>query len=351
MICAPDGLDSDFAFILKRADHLWPRLYKSSLFITGGTGFFGRWLLESLHLANQVHQLDLAVTVLTRDPLRFQRQAPILTADPAFTLLAGDVRNFVFPTGNYTHIVHLATTSAHETFAGEDPLSKFDTLVLGTRRVLDFAVACGIQHFLFTSSGVVYQINDEPISEDYLLAPPTHCPDTALGQAKRTAEFLCSYYAAKYNWRFGLARCFSFAGPWLPLDIHYAIGNFISQALRGDPITVNSDGMALRSYLYAADLTVWLLTMLLEGTDGQPCNVGSDAAISIADLAYKIRNLLAPSSAVLILSKPDVSIGNPRRNVYVPNITRARNTLGLDVWTDLSTAIQRTAQHAQAAFW
>lgn len=350
MICAPDGLDSDFAFILDRACHLWPRLRKSSLFITGGTGFFGRWLLESLRLANQVHQLNLAVTVLTRDPLRFQLHAPVLAADPAFTLLAGDVRNFAFPSRDFTHIVHLATTSAHETFAGEEPLNKFDTLVLGTRRVLDFAVARGIQHFLFTSSGVVYQPSHEPISESCLLAPPTQCPDTALGQAKRTAEFLCSYYAARHGWRFGLARCFSFAGPWLPLDIHYAIGNFIFQALRGQPIAVNSDGSALRSYLYAADLTVWLLTMLLEGTDGQPCNVGSDAAISIADLAYKIRNLLAPASEVFILGKSSVGIGNPNRNVYVPDITRARTTLGLDAWTDLSTTIHRTAQHAQRVF-
>jgi len=134
MTRAPDGLDADFALILQRAAHLWPRLRGQSLFITGGTGFFGRWLLESLRLANHAHQLDLRVAVLSRDPARFRQTAPALTADPAFTLLAGDVRDFIFPPGDFSHVLHLATTSAQETFAGEDSLRKFDTLVHGTRR-------------------------------------------------------------------------------------------------------------------------------------------------------------------------------------------------------------------------
>lgn len=348
MTHAPDNLDADFAAILQRAGHLWPHLRGQRLFITGGSGFFGRWLLESLRLANHVHQLDLRVTVLTRAPARFQQTAPALAADPTLTLLTGDVRDFAFPPGEFTHVLHLATTSAHETFAGEGPLRKFDTLVQGTRRVLDFAAERSVGHFLFTSSGVVYQPDGEtPIAETSLLAPPTHDPATALGQAKRAAEFLCAHYAAQHGWHLGLARCFSFAGPWLPLDLHYAIGNFIAQALQGGPIIVNSDGSALRSYLYAGDLVVWLLTLLLDGPGGQPCNVGSDQAISICDLARTVRDLLAPTAEVLILGKPGVSTGNPVRSAYVPNVDRARTVFGLDVWTDLATMIKTTAWHAQ----
>lgn len=342
-----DGLEADFNTILRRTATLWPRLRGQRLFITGGTGFFGRWLLESICLANHVHQLGLSITVLTRAPAHFKKIAPALTADPALTLLAGNVLDFSFPSGDFTHILHLATTSAHETFAGEEPLRKFDTLVHGTRRVLDFAVERNIKHFLFTSSGVIYQPDGETlISEKNLLSPPTWDPATALGQAKRAAEFLCAHYAARYGWHLSLARCFSFAGPWLPLDLHYAIGNFVAEARTGGPIVVNSDGSALRSYLYAADLVTWLLTLLLDGPNGYPCNVGSDQAISIGDLAHKVRDLLAPSAEVKILGKTGLSIGNPVRNTYVPDITLARTTLGLDVWTDLSTTIEMTARHA-----
>lgn len=348
MMIAPDGLDADFKAILQRGAHLWPHLRGSSLFITGGTGFFGRWLLESLRLANDTHQLGLRVVVLTRNPGSFQRKARMLCADPAFSFIAGDVRNFAFPAGEFSHVLHLATTSAHETFAGEDALAKFDTLVYGTRRVLDFAAERGVQHFLFTSSGVVYQPDgDAPISETSLLAPPTHDPATALGQAKRAAEFLCSHYAAQHRWHLGLARCFSFAGPWLPLDLHYAIGNFIAQALAEQPITVHSDGTALRSYLYAGDLVVWLLTLLLSGPSGKPCNVGSDEAISIGELAHLVRDLLAPHLDVRILGQRTISVGNPVRNVYVPDIRLARQ-YQLNNWTRLPHTIQITATHARS---
>lgn len=348
MLDAPDGLSHDFAHILQRGTHLWPLLRRQSLFVTGGTGFFGRWLLESLRLANQAHGLRLRVTVLTRCPGSFEREAPTLCADPAFSFITGNVRDFAFPPGAFSHVLHMATTSAHETFAGEDPLTKFDTLVHGTRRVLDFAAERGVAHFLFTSSGVVYQPDGEaPIAEASLRAPPTHDPATALGQAKRAAEFLCSHYAARHGWHLGLARCFSFAGPWLPLDIHYAIGNFIAQALAGQPITVRSDGSALRSYLYAGDLVVWLLTLLLGGPGGRPCNVGSDAAIRIGELAHLVRDLLAPQLEVRILGKPAASVGNPIRNSYVPDISLARR-YQLDTWTSLPAAIQATAAHAKA---
>lgn len=349
----PNGLNADFEQILARAAHLWPRLAGKSLFITGGTGFFGRWLLEAFRIANTRHALNLRVTVLTRDPAAFGRKAPAIVADPAFRFVAGDVCDFAFPTGHFTHVIHAATTSAHETFAGEDPLRKFDTLVGGTRRVLDFAAERGIGNLLFTSSGVVYQPlqppaegSHTPIPESSLLAPPTYDPATPLGQAKRAAEFLCACYAERYGWHLGIARCFSFVGPFLPLDIHYAIGNFIAQALRAERIVVNSDGKALRSYLYAGDLVVWLLALLLDGKSGQPCNVGSDAAISIGDLAHLVRDLIAPDKPVNILGKSANAVGNPVRNAYIPDITLAQNTLGLDVWTNLPAAIRSTAKHA-----
>lgn len=354
MIDAPDGLTADFERTLQRAGHLWPRLRDQSLFITGGTGFFGRWLLEALRLANKTHDLGLRVTILTRNPKAFLRNARHLSDDPAFSFVAGDVRNFPFPPGDFTHVIHAATTSAHETFAGESPLEKFDTLTQGTRRVLDFSAERGVQNFLFTSSGVVYQQLPSPsgkayatIPETSLLAPPTYDPSTALGQAKRAAEFLCACYAEKFGWHLGLARCFSFVGPWLPLDLHYAIGNFIAQALSNQPITVNGDGSPLRSYLYTGDLVVWLMTLLLEGHSGKPCNVGSDQAITIGGLAHLVRDLLAPDLEVRILGNPSASVGNPVRNAYIPDIGIARKEHGLAVWTDLPTAIRSTARHAE----
>jgi len=347
-------LSSDISNILLRTPQMWSSLRGKSIFITGGTGFFGRWLLETLCAANKQYALGLSVTTLSRTPEAFGLLAPNIYTDPTFRFIRGDVRNFDFPEGRFTHVIHAATTSAQETFSGADPLSKFDTLIQGTRRVLDFAATHDIENFLFTSSGAVYQplAQDDSqrspgIRESSLLAPASTDTQSALGQAKRAAEFLCACYAEKHDWQLGIARCFSFVGPFLPLDIHYAIGNFIKQALDDDRIIVRSDGSALRSYLYAADLVTWLLTILLKKEAIQVYNVGSDESISIRDLAYLVRDLLAPGKAVEIQGQPAFGTGNPVRNTYIPDISLARTTLELDVWTKLPTAIKATARQAR----
>ena len=192
-----------------------------------------------------------SVTVLTRDAAAFARQAPYLANDAALTLHPGDVRNFVFPQGHFDYLIHGATTSASETFHGEDPLRKFDTLVDGTRRVLDFAVQCEVERFLFLSSGVAYGTQPADMShipESYQGAPDTSDVDTSLGQAKRAAEYLSTYYAHKHGWNNTIARCFSFVGPFMPLDLHYAIGNFIHQALHEEEIMVKGDNVMLEYY-------------------------------------------------------------------------------------------------------
>lgn len=346
-----DVLAQDIARILQRSPALWEMLRGRSLFLTGGTGLFGRWLLEALSHANRELGLGLRVTVLTRNAQAFARQAPHLASDAMLTLHSGDVRDFAFPQGHFDYLIHGATTSASETFNGEDPLRKFDTLVDGTRRVLDFAAQCGIERFLFLSSGVAYGTQPADMShipESYQGAPDTSDVDTALGQAKRAAEYLTSYYAHKHGWHNTIARCFSFAGPFLSLDIHYAIGNFIAQALFEDEITVKGDGSPLRSYLYMADLVSWLLTLLLKGESGEMYNVGSDQAISISELAYRVRDVLSPQKNVNILGRSAYSVGNVARNQYVPDINKARAELRLDVSVELDEVIRRTAAHVMS---
>lgn len=332
--------------MMTRTRNLWEQLRGKSLFITGGTGFFGRWLLESFVHANRELNLNLRVVVLTRDIDAFCRKAPHLALDPAIRFHEGDVATFAFPGEPFTHIIHAAATSADETFKGEDPLRKFDTLVSGTRRTLEFAAGCGTQRFLFASSGVAYgavPTGMASIPESFSGAPDTLDINSALGHGKRSAEFLCAYFAARHGWELSVARCFSFVGPFLPLDIHYAIGNFIKQAHEDREIIVKGDGTALRSYLYMADLVTWLLTLLVKAPPGQIYNVGSDQAISIRDLAHLVRDVLSPGKPVRVLGEPAYSVGNAVRSLYVPDISKARNALGLDVWTPLEEAIRRTS--------
>jgi nucleoside-diphosphate-sugar epimerase len=340
-------VDDDLRHAFQLTHDLWEQLRGARLFVTGGTGFFGTSLLESFALANESLALQAEMVVLSRNPAAFQSEQPHLTAHPAIRFHTGDVKSFDFPEGAFTHVIHGAATSARETFQKEDIVRKFDTVVAGTRRALEFAAASGAKKFLYTSSGVVY--GRQPghmthVPEDYNGAPATTDSATlsAWGTSKRTAEFLCGCYAAKHGFEVKIARCFSFAGPGLPLDLHYAIGNFIRDGLQGGPIRILGDGTPRRSYLYTSDLIAWLWTILLNGASLTPYNVGSEQDVSIGELAYLVAANLPSRVDVHIARTPAAGVTPDR---YVPSTSRARATLGLRETVDLQQAIRRMIAH------
>jgi nucleoside-diphosphate-sugar epimerase len=333
-------LAKDLNYIVENTHDLWSDLKSQRIFITGGTGFFGRWLLESLIWANDKQKLGVEVLVLTRNPTAFEKKAPHLVAHPAIQLYVGDVRSFAFPDGSFSHVIH-AATEASAKLNQEDPLLMLDTIVEGTRRALEFARHCGARKFLLTSSGAVY--GKQPpdmthIPEDYRGAPNTMDTRSAYGEGKRIAELLCSIYAKQYGIEAKIARCFAFVGSHLPLDGDFAIGNFIRDGIQGSPIRVNGDGTPYRSYLYAADLAIWLWTILVKGTVCYPYNVGSDRDITIADLAYTVSSMFNLSLDVLITQ--ETIPGKPSER-YVPSIQRARSELQLQPVIPLKESIRR----------
>jgi nucleoside-diphosphate-sugar epimerase len=317
-----------------------------SLFITGGTGFIGRWLLAVLARANATLNLDLAVTVLTRSRAAFSHRCPQLADDPMIHWVEGDIRSFAFPKGTYSHVIHAATDTSAD--ADGQPLQLIDTIVNGTRRVLEFCRSAGAHRVLLLSSGAVYGSQPdhiEAISEDYPGACATTDRRAAYGQGKRLAEQLGTIFHADFALDVVIGRLFAFVGPGMPLDAHFAIGNFIRDAVSGRKIIVASDGSPVRSYLYAGDLAAWLLRLLVAGRAGAVYNVGSDEPISIADLAALVAHTVPGANGYAIKGSPKADAFHSR---YVPAITRARNELGADVWTPLDEAIRRTARWASS---
>lgn len=327
------------------SDACWRKLHNAHLFITGGSGLFGRWFLTALLDANKRLSTNIHATVLTRNPQLFLSEIAAEVGAERIYTLQGDVTDFTLPASQFSHVLHMATTSAHETFAGEDSLAKFYMLTHGTDRVLQLAAQSGVKKVLFTSSGVAYGAYPEGlVAESHAGAPSTLDAINGLAQGKRAAEFLCSYYAEKCGFEVTIARCFSFAGPGLPLNLHYAIGNFIHDALHAEKITVKGDGSPMRSFLYLGDLVHWLLALLVNGQNNQIYNVGSDQAISILGLAETVQRILAPYKKIEVLGDSRHSVGNVNRNWYVPNIALARRTLHLDTWTRTDTVILNTAR-------
>lgn len=331
----------DLAHVLEHTRELWSEASGKSFFITGGTGFFGMWLLESFAHINDQLALGMRATVLTRDPAAFARKAPYLTTRADLNFIQGDIRSFPFPEGQFDYIIH-AATEASAKLNEEAPHEMLDAIVAGTRRVLNLAAQCGVKKLLLTSSGAVYgkQPSDiTHISEDYLGAPDPLLSGSAYGEGKRLAEHMCCVHAGQHGYEAKVARGFAFVGPHLPLDAHFAIGNFIRDATRGTPIQINGDGTPMRSYLYASDLAVWLWTILFQAPHARAYNVGSDEDISIFDLAKRVIHDLKVNLPTKITQHFDIDRPISR---YVPSTLRAQSELNLNTKVSLPDAIRRT---------
>jgi nucleoside-diphosphate-sugar epimerase len=332
-------LADDLDLVLAQTSGVWEDLRGARILLTGGTGFFGCWLLESLLWANDRFRLGASVVVLTRNVGAFSREKPRLALHAAVTFNETDVRTFVWRGGPLSHVIH-AGTDTRTPANRSDRLRVFDTIVEGTRRTLEIAERAGARRFLMTSTGAVYgrQPPDlEHVLEDYGGGPDPTAPRYGGAEAKRAAEMLCATYA-EGPLHTTIARGFAFVGPYLPLDGHLAIGNFIRAALEGRPIRVLSDGTALRSYMYAADLTAWLWTILLRGERGRAYNVGSEEAISIAGVARAVARAAGGRSEVTIARQ--AAAGPAER--YVPGTIRARTDLGLTMTVGFEESLART---------
>lgn len=318
----------DLAELQVHLGPLWPELAGARLLMTGCTGFFGPWLLEPLLAAQDALGLGLRAWILTRDPAGFRRRLPHLAGHPALELLEGDVRTFRNPGVPFTHLVHGAASSDSRRDP-QSPEAMEATIVDGTRRAL--AAAAGARRGLFISSGAVYgpQPPDlDRIGED---SPPPAL-EPGYGAGKLQAERLC----ADASFPVAIARGFAFLAPHLPLDAHFAAGQFLGATLAGRPIPILGDGRPVRSYLYGTDLAWWLYAILLRGRPGRAYNVGSEIPVTIRELAGAV----AESNPVTVGQAPTAGPA-PR---YVPATGRARAELGLAQTVALPEAIRRTLE-------
>ena len=330
-----NGIDKeDLTFIAEKLSEDFSFYKGKKIFLTGGTGFFGKWLLGAFAFLNRYHKLDIAVTILSRNPKKFSEENPKLFRNQWFTFIKGDIRNLdqvCCVDENFDLIIHAATDASVELNKSKPELM-YSTIIDGAKTVCDFAKKVKANRILYTSSGAAY---GKQSSKGKLLEELANQSDPdkkdAYAYAKLQSE---NYFIGNAPCDVVITRCFAFSGPHLPLNGGFAFGNFINDVLNEQNIIIKSSGKSVRSYLYASDLVIWLLRVLSVGKDRELYNIGSHFEVTINKLATLV------SRGCVSVKVLGVDDGN--KDYYVPCTKKAERELGLKVFTSLEDSIEKT---------
>lgn len=343
LIRKENPLYADLERALEHPSFNWNSLKGARIFITGGTGFFGLWLLHVLLHASDRLSLGLKIVALTRSAGLIMVREQALANHPSIEFWEGEIERFRFPSGSFSHLIHAAFPGVAK--PGEiTPLALFASATNGTRRAMEFALEKSVQSSLFVSSGAIYghqPLNLPLMDEGVQSSADIFSSEAAYGEAKRASEFLCGCFFRESNTPVKIARCFTFLGPYLPLEGRYAVGNFVRDGIHGGPIVITGNRQSVRSYLYGSDLAVWLLAVLMRGKSLRPYNIGSEQAVSIDEVASLIAREAGVFSGreISVIHRPQAVAKLTR---YVPSTARARDELGLVQVVSLEEAIRTT---------
>ena len=336
-------LTADFLAITQSIPSDLKLVVDSNLLITGASGFVGKWLTLSWLSARQELNGNGRLMVVARNIGELRKLCSIYGATNEVIYIESDIRDFEIPTEFTPEYVIHAATPASESLNNQQPEEMMSIIIEGQRNILNESIRSGVGKFLFLSSGAVYgkqPVDVQYVTEDYGGGPLPTDVRSAYHEGKRVAELMGNIRAANNKLSFVTGRLFAFLAPYLPLNTHFAAGNFLLDGMTGRDISVHSDGQSIRSYQYGSDLCVFLWALLIRGRTGEAYNVGSDEAVSISNLAHQIQSTLSTASKVEILGDIDSST----HTRYVPSIEKIKTELLVSNVLDLQSSIARTAK-------
>lgn len=321
---------------------LLSKLKGECIFITGGTGFMGTWLVEMVTFLNDIYGFNTRLILLSDRATNFSAKVPHLAMRKDVELVERDIRNLIEIPDEVTYIIHAAANPDNRMHAS-DPLKTMDVISRGTDAVLNAAVRLpNLKKLLNISSGLIYgpqPLELDSIAENYRGGSDCGSVASAYSEAKRFAETLCTAYRSQYKMAIVTARPFAFIGPYQLLDKPWAINNFIRDSLMGGPIRILGDGQTVRSYMYPSDMAFWLLRILVDGTSGLAYNVGSPQWVTLQQLAEKIASNFPVKTRIVSQVAGKEYLYKSR---LVPDIALTQKSFGLNIKVDIDEAIKRT---------
>jgi len=297
--------------------------------VTGGAGFLGSHLCDSL-----LERGDEVVAIDNLATGRLQNIEHLFGRD-GFTYARHDVSNYVWVPGRVDAVLHFASPASPKDYL-ELPIQTLKVGALGTHKALGLAKQKGARFLLASTSEVYGDPLVHPQREDYWGNVNPVGPRGVYDEAKRFSEAMVMAYHRVHGVETRIARIFNTHGPRMRIEDGRAIPAFMTQALRGQDITVFGDGSQTRSLCYVSDLVDGLFRLITSG-EADPVNLGNPHEITIGALAERIIALTGSPSRIVYRPLP---VDDPR--VRQPDITRARTLLGWEPKVPLDEGLART---------
>ena len=313
------------------------------LFVSGGTGFLGTWILEICSVLNQEYGFGTNVTIYSRNSDAFAERWPHIGGQSWIRFLDGDIRNLAELPRDVNFVIHAAAVTDRRHFS-TDPTAVAETNIFGTARILKASLRLeNLEKFTLLSSGLIYGTqswDSESIDEDYL--GQLRCNDTmaVYAESKRAAETFAQAAISESKLPVVILRPFAFVGPYQSLELPWAVTDFVRDSLNGGPIRIMGDGLTVRSILYGSDFAYAVLAATASATPRSIYNIGSPECVDLRNLATMITQQFSPSPEIQTRVG---QIGHDRSRL-VPNTKAIERDLQFRVTVPLKAAIQKTIE-------
>lgn len=323
----------------------WDKLKNKCVLLSGATGLIGSFLVDVLLYKNVESNLNCTVYALGRNEEKAKERFSEYCDDRHFVFIPYDVkRTFIRDDlGTINYVLHLASNT-HPMQYSTDPIGTITTNIIGLQNMLDFAVAHKAERFAFASSNEIYGENRgdvEFFTEDYCGYINSNTMRAGYPESKRCGEALCQAYKAQKGIDIVIPRLTRSYGPTMLMTDTKAISQFIKKGIAGEDIVLKSAGTQYYSYQYVADSVSGLLTILLNGENGEAYNIAEERSdIMLKDLAGIIANA---NGKKVIYELPDAT-----EAAGYSTATKARldghklADLGWKPKYDIKTGIERT---------
>lgn len=322
------------------------KLEGKTLLISGGSGFLGSYINQTINLLNKsVFKKKCRVVSVDNYITGSERKNFLGEIDSSkFEFVQHDIRLPINVKGKVDYIIHAAGL-ASPFYYQKYPLETIESAVMGVKNLLELSRLKKAKSFLFFSSSEIYGDPDSknvPTSEEYAGHVSSVGPRACYDESKRLAETLSLVYHQQFGVPVKIVRPFNVYGPGMKLNDYRVIPTFISKALRGEPLPVHDRGVQTRTFCYVSDAVCGFLKVLLSEKNGEVYNIGNEKPeITVYDLAVIISNNSPKRATIKKIQYPSsYPAGEPQRRC--PNLTKSRTVLGYSPKVDLEAGLKRS---------